>query len=144
MTTVKHLILLPSVILFLWGCNQEETGTIQPGSVEVTGKPDIVFDREIHDFGEISQGEMVSCIFTYKNTGSSDLILEAANASCGCTIPQFSQAPLAPGESERIEVLFDSTGRSGMQSKTVTIISNADSKMVRLTITANIFVKNQS
>ena len=102
------------------------------------GRPLIVFSVESHDFGDISSGEKVSFTFSYRNEGNANLIIQSASASCGCTVPKWSKEPLPPGEKGSIEVVFDSSGRSGRQMKTITIRSNAEPSRKMLQITANV------
>ena len=135
-------MILVVVAVVLSGCNLNDQNRESISEDGDNGKAVITFEKEVHDFGEILQGEKVSCIFTYVNEGDTDLVITGANASCGCTVPKFSKKPLKPGEKERIEVVFDSEGRAGKQAKTVTIVSNAENRMVRLRLTANIIVDN--
>jgi hypothetical protein len=81
----------------------------------------MTFAEEKHDFGKITQGEKVSYSFTFKNTGNSDLIVSNASASCGCTIPNYPKVPVKPGEESKIDVVFNSDGKSGLVEKTVTL-----------------------
>lgn len=106
-------------------------------AVEVISKGGQTFD-----FGVIIQGESVIHEFEIKNTGKSDLVIGAANASCGCTVPKFSKEPIPPGKSGKVEVAFSSSGRTGKQMKTVTLLTNAQPGTVTLTIIANIVVPN--
>lgn len=85
----------------------------------------VEFENETHDFGKITEGEKVSYAFKFKNSGKADLIISDAKGSCGCTVPQWPKNPIAPGGSGVIDVTFDSRGKSGMQNKTVTLITNA-------------------
>lgn len=96
--------------------------------------PVIEFEKEIHDFGKVIQGEKVSFGFKFKNTGKSDLIIAQVNTSCGCTVPKFPKEPIKPGEEKAIKVSFDSKGRKGIQNKTVTVVSNCQpsSTVVRI------------
>lgn len=96
--------------------------------------PVIQFEKTEHDFGIIMQGEKVSYTFKYKNIGNSDLIINNATASCGCTVPHFSREPIAPGQSGEIEVVFDSSNRSGRQTKNITVWSNCQPNQVVLRI----------
>jgi hypothetical protein len=96
--------------------------------------PIIQFDKTEHDFGIILQGEKVSYTFKYKNIGNSDLIINNAKASCGCTVPHFSREPIAPGQSGEIEVVFDSGNRSGRQTKNITVWSNCQPNQTILKI----------
>ena len=114
------------------------------GEYDNESLPAIKFDAESFDFGVIIQGERVSHTFNYTNAGGSDLVITSARGSCGCTVPKFSKAPLAPGEKGEIEIIFDSSGRSGMQKKTVVVLANTQPNTVRLTITAEIVVPKTS
>jgi uncharacterized protein DUF1573 len=78
-----------------------------------------------HDFGTIGEGEKVSHIYTFKNTGAVPLIIESVRPSCGCTAPNWSKEPIPVGGSGEIEVVFDSKGKPNAQNKTVTVTSNA-------------------
>jgi len=84
----------------------------------------IVFEKEIHDFGEIEFDADGRCVFVFTNTGNEPLIISEAKKSCGCTIPSWSKEPIAPGETGRIDVKYD-TKRVGNFAKSVTIKSNA-------------------
>ena len=102
------------------------------------GTAQITFSEYEHDFGKIYEGEQVSYFFKYTNTGTSDLIVTSASASCGCTVPKYDVKPIRPGDSGTMEVKFDSTGRNGVQTKTVSVKSNAGSPVVMLRITADV------
>ncbi|MEO8211291.1 MAG: DUF1573 domain-containing protein [bacterium] len=100
--------------------------------------PILQFEEERHDFGIIEQGEKISFAFKFKNVGKGDLVIRAAQASCGCTVPEYPKEPVKPGDSGVINVTFNSEGKEGMQEKTVTIISNTVPNNYILTITGNI------
>ncbi|REJ82395.1 MAG: DUF1573 domain-containing protein [Bacteroidetes bacterium] len=100
--------------------------------------PVMTFEKTEHDFGKITDGEKVSYAFKFTNTGNADLIIRAANGSCGCTVPEYPKDPIKPGKGGTIIVTFDSTGRTGKQSKTVTIISNTVPNTVTLTINSEV------
>jgi len=87
--------------------------------------PDFKFDVEEYNFGTIKQGESVNYKFNFSNTGKDPLIITEAHGSCGCTVPQWPKDPIKKGEKGIIDVTFNSTGKMGMQDKTVTITSNA-------------------
>jgi len=101
-------------------------------------QPEITFDTLEHDFGNIHQGEKVGWYFKFRNTGGSDLILTHVNASCGCTVVEYSREPVHPGGEGTIRVVFDSSGRSGKQLKKVTVESNAKTLIRQLTLIAHI------
>ncbi|MFM7218227.1 MAG: DUF1573 domain-containing protein [Bacteroidota bacterium] len=98
--------------------------------------PVITFENPVHDFGKLTKGEKVSYAFKFTNTGTGDLIIRHAQASCGCTVPEWPKEPLAPGAGGLITVTFDSEGKSGLIEKTVTIISNTIPNTTNITIKA--------
>jgi len=83
------------------------------------------FEVEEVNFGTITQGDTVHRVFNFTNTGAQPLIITEAHGSCGCTQPQYSKEPIKKGEKAKIEVTFNSTGKMGIQDKTITISSNA-------------------
>ena len=103
--------------------------------------PELSFETLRHNFGDIIQGETVSHQFVFTNTGEGNLIISNAKGSCGCTVPKWPRKPIAPGESEEIKVTFNSAGKSGKQSKTITLVTNAIPNTTVLTISANILTE---
>ena len=86
----------------------------------------IKFDTESVDGGKIIEGEKFEFDYVFKNTGESPLILTSVKPSCGCTTPHWPQGKeIQPGDTEKISVSFNSRGRMGRQSKSVTVRSNA-------------------
>ncbi len=83
------------------------------------------FETEEFNFGTIKQGESVTYEFKFTNTGSEPLIISKAEGSCGCTVPIFPKEPILKNQTSAIKVTFNSTGKFGIQDKTVTITSNA-------------------
>jgi len=94
------------------------------------------FDEMSFDFGTITDGEVVTKIFTFENTGDEDLILLTVKGSCGCTVPEeWPTQPISPGESAEIKVNFNSANRVGTTRKTVRIEANTVPTVTVLTIT---------
>jgi hypothetical protein len=102
--------------------------------------PEIKFEEEVHDFGRITQGEKVSFAFKFKNTGKSNLIIANAAGSCGCTVPEWPKEPILPGQEGKINVIFSSEGRSGLQEKTVTVVTNCEPSTREVHIKTNVIV----
>ena len=98
----------------------------------------ITFAENSHDFGTIDEGDVVTHIFTFTNTGDNPLILDRCKGSCGCTVPQCPKEPIAPGATGEIEVKFNSKGKKNKQTKTVTINANTVPEQTRITISANV------
>ena len=89
--------------------------------------PVMTFDKLSHDFGTISEGEVVETVFTFTNTGSSDLIILNARGSCGCTVPDYPKdQPIAPGDSAQVTVKFDSNNKPNANNRSVTFTTNTE------------------
>ncbi len=91
----------------------------------------IVFDEDIHDYGDVPHGGNGTFAFVFKNTGSEPLLISNAKGSCGCTVPTWPKEPIAPGASASIDVTYD-TQRVGAINKSVTIMSNAVNDPVKV------------
>jgi len=109
-------------------------------SVEKVLMPRIEMLEEIYDFGDINQGESVTHNFVLKNVGNANLIISSAKGSCGCTVPDWPKEPIAEGEEGTIKVTFNSSGRSGKQNKTVTLVTNTIPNTKVLTINGNVII----
>jgi len=75
------------------------------------------------DYGEIEQHADPLRKVAFTNTGTEPLVIKNARGSCGCTVPIWPKEPIMPGESEVIEIRYD-TKRLGSFSKTVKITTN--------------------
>lgn len=156
MKLIKKIILLSlCILLFTVSCKQDNKNNGQistevvnnpvsaDGSSDLDKLPKFEFANKTHDFGVIIEGEKVSYTFKYKNTGKSDLIISSAKGSCGCTVPKYNKEPLPAGKEGFVEVIFDSSGKNGMQSKTITLMANTQPNSEILTITGEV-VKSKS
>lgn len=97
---------------------------------------DIKFDKTTMDFGKFPESNPVQkCTFTFTNTGNAPLIINQAIASCGCTVPEYTKEPVAPGKSGTINVTYNGKGKfPGFFKKTITIRTNGKTEMTRLYI----------
>ena len=98
-----------------------------------TSGPEMTFETMEIDYGTIAQDSDPFRIFTFTNTGDAPLLITNARGSCGCTVPSYSTAPVAPGESSEIKVRYD-THRMGQFRKRVTLTTNASEEPIILTI----------
>jgi hypothetical protein len=78
-----------------------------------------------YDFGKIPQGKPVYHSFEIVNTSNQPLKLDNVQASCGCTTPEWSQEPIAPGASATIKVGYNSAAE-GYFDKAITITYNTN------------------
>ena len=80
------------------------------GYVSAQGKADIKFDKTSHNFGTFSENDpVVSCVFTFTNVGDAPLVIHQAVASCGCTVPEYTQEPVLPGKTGTVKITYNGT-----------------------------------
>lgn len=99
----------------------------------------ITFEKTEHDFGTVKEeGGPITVDFKFKNTGKAPLIVSGVQASCGCTTPDWSKDPIAPGKSGFIRAQYNPQGRPGMFNKTLTVTSNTTPATSLITIKGNV------
>lgn len=91
---------------------------------EKASSPTIVFETKSIEGGKIIEGEKFTYDFKFTNTGKSPLKIISAKPSCGCTAVAPIVESIAPGESASILATFDSKGKVGMQSKSISVQTN--------------------
>lgn len=170
MNTTKALWAFAAAAFFAVSCNdnaaskiKSEGGDVAPANnmsnqaandlsggesmpaINAEDAPVFSFETENHDFGTITEGEMAKHDFVFTNTGKSPLIITNASGSCGCTVPEWPREPIAPGETGRIHVEFNSNNRTGNQTKTVTLSANTvpNKKVLRISAMVNPKANNQ-
>ncbi len=126
----KIVILVFALSVFIACENKQRTDnqTIEENkkALEPTADkfPVMQIDTPTVDLGQITQGDTIMHVYNFKNTGNMPLVVSNVNASCGCTTPSYSTAPVAPGEKGFITVKFNSKGKEGKLNKTVTAYAN--------------------
>ncbi len=111
---------------------------LQKPAVPVGPTTQMAFKGMIHDFGTINQDTKNETVFNFTNTGKEPLIIESAQGSCGCTVPEYPKEPIAPGATGQIKVQYSPGKQKGQQTKTVTLMANTEPRETRLTITAQV------
>jgi hypothetical protein len=106
-------------------------------AAQLAKSPHLVLDRSAHDFGKMEAGQQPSARFTVKNTGKTELVLGALSAGCYCVGYKTPPTPIAPGQSQVVELLY-SQRQLGQVSDAVTITSNDVSGDAKITLKANI------
>ncbi len=127
---MKKLILLFVLPLFI--AVQSQAQTAQPAAANSNG-PIAKWDKMANDFGSIAFNVPKTAEFTVTNVGKKPLIISSVRPSCGCTNPKFSQEPILPGKSSIVSATYNAAN-PGVFTKTVTVITNADTNPVVLQI----------
>ena len=89
-----------------------------------TSKEVLLLKETKYDFGKIPQGKPVKHIFEVVNNGKEPLQIENVQASCGCTTPEWDNAPMAPGAARKITVGYNAVA-GGPFEKTITVFYDA-------------------
>lgn len=132
---MKKLFILFALTAGLFAC----TGS---NDVEVGNKTTMEVDL-VYDAGKVLKGEMITAKFNVRNTGNYPLVIADVKGSCSCTVAEFPEDPILPGESGEImaHVNTDQTG-AGVLNKAVRIVANTEPLSVtQLIIKANVMNK---
>jgi len=129
MIYLRNFLTIITLSFFFFACNESASSKINPNNKSSIQKEsnyaEITFDRVFHDFGMVSEGEIVKTIFKFTNTSENDLYIVDALGSCGCTVPKYPKnVPIKPGGTGEIEVNFDTNGRPDLQQKMVKVSAN--------------------
>ena len=139
---MRNFFLSIACLVILAACNNQKAvestadsiKTSEIAAPDTANAPAFKFEKEVYDFGKITDGDVVTYDFKFKNIGNSPLIISSATASCGCTVPEYPKEPVAPGAEGVIRVIFNSAGKPGMQNKVLSITSNTIPSLTELNI----------
>lgn len=115
------------------------------GLASAQNKPAVEFDKTSHNFGAFSENSpVVTTTFTFTNTGKAPLVIHQAVASCGCTVPEYTQEPIQPGKTGTVKVTYNGEGKlPGHFKKSVTLRTNAEPEIIRLYIEGDMTPKDK-
>ena len=141
-----------SLSLMTISCNDNAAKKIKAENLEFAkerdeeikiGGPKLKFDKTEHDFGVIKEGDVVETVFSFTNSGKSELIITSAKGSCGCTVPEWPKEPIMPGEAGEIKVKFNSDRKPNLQQKQITLVTNTEQGKEILKIKAQVTPKSK-
>ena len=114
-------------LALIFGVMLSQAQTKAPTEKKAVNGPKMEFETSVMDYGLIEHNSDGKREFVLTNTGNAPLIISNAKGSCGCTVPTWPKAPIAPGESASIGVKY-ATKRIGKFTKTITLTTNAEKK----------------
>ncbi|MBM3431922.1 MAG: DUF1573 domain-containing protein [Bacteroidetes bacterium] len=133
---LKILLLLPILSLTLWACKQVDKRTnatdaekskeeaLRIAQADTLNLTDVEWlDSIDRSLGKLKAKKSVDIIWRFKNVGNKPLIIDNATASCGCTVPEKPEKPIAPGEQGIIKATFNGSGEGSIR-KEVHVIGN--------------------
>ena len=77
-------------------------------AVKTGDKTSIDFVQHEIDMGKLEYKMPETVEIPFENTGENALVIYKVEASCGCTVPEWSKKPVKPGEKGHISVTYDS------------------------------------
>ncbi len=112
---------------------QQEEVTVSQEEVTVS------WDKTSHDFGTFQEESgKQTATFTFKNTGSENMVITNVRSSCGCTSPDWTKTPVKPGEEGYVKATYNPTNRPGKFAKSITVTTNATPSTTVLRINGNV------
>jgi hypothetical protein len=101
--------------------------------------PSASWDITSFDFGNFKEEDgKQTATFTFKNTGSENLIITNVRSSCGCTAPDWTKTPVKPGEEGYVKATYDPKNRPGKFNKSITVTTNGTPPTTVLRITGDV------
>lgn len=111
-------------------------------TVDAQNDTQLTVTENSYNFGTIAEADgLTSHTFIVKNTGNAPLVITRVTASCGCTQPEWTKAPIAPGKTGEVKVTYNPKGRPGPFYKTISIFSNGKKGRYALAIKGNVTPK---
>lgn len=103
-------------------------------NAQTTASQEVLSVKESEfNFGTIPQGKPVYHFFEVTNTGKDPMVISNVQTSCGCTTPEWSKEPIAPGGTAKIKVGYNAAAE-GSFDKHITIMYNQNlSKQIKIT-----------
>ena len=105
-------------------------------------KPEIKFEEYEYNFGTVTEDTVIIHEYVFSNTTRTPLIVTDTHGTCHCIVADFTAEPLAKNQKGKIKISFDTKGRTGIQEKTITVNSNAETSKVILYLKGAVKAKN--
>lgn len=129
---INHLVLLFFAVFISISCGNKRANVKQDksqiGFSEKIGSSNIGFVREMHNFGTLKAGEIVSFSFIFMNYGAIPFSIKKVETSCGCIKVVYDKKDIAPREKSVIEVIFNTSGEWGNQLKMIEVETSRGEK----------------
>ena len=109
------------------------------GSLAVSAKASLTWESTEADLHPSLSDETAVAHFKYTNTGDKPVKIVTVHPSCGCTTAALAKDTVAPKESGEITATFKIGDRSGVQKKTIAVVTDDQpDKPTMLHLTATI------
>ena len=107
---------------------------------EAQSKPltNLVLSEAQFDFGKIKKGDQKEHTYEITNMGKNPLIISQVKPGCGCTVPDYTQEPILPGQKGKITLKFDSSNFEGLVNKQAEVFANVEKAPIIIGFSADI------
>ncbi|GEM_PF-3028454 len=119
-TFIITLLWVPALLAVGGWARADQSAATPPGKKG----PRISVENNVHDFGEIVQGEKVGAAFTFQNTGDETLKIERLVSDHNRVTAKASDTALGPGQEGAIEVSLDATRLRGHVAAEISLFTN--------------------
>lgn len=145
---MKNFLIGVFLLIFAISCEQgknkqPEISALAKAAADTLNYTEIQWIDSVANFGIVKMGEKVEVKFKFKNVGTKPLLLLQVQAGCGCTTPDYTKEPVAPGKEGWVNGIFNSENQRGEVHKYIMVKSNTKNGVEhRLTFTG--VVNNES
>lgn len=135
---MKKLIVLCSCLcsIMLIQAQTKPLASAKLPAYEGTGA-EIYFNDLTINIGNVKVGDVKLKTVVFTNIGKKPLILDDVISSCDCTTLKWTKEPVMPGKQGMIKVTYMAKN-TGMISKRLTVLSNANTDRVILQIRGDV------
>lgn len=131
---MRKIGLLLGLGAFLLACGGEQ-------KIEVGQKTTLTIEP-VFEGGKVMLGEVVEATFKVKNVGDYPLIISEVKGSCSCTVADYPEEPIAPGETGEIKATVKTeNAKPGKLSKEVRVMANTEPSITILHVNAEVIRK---
>ena len=100
------------------------------------------FKEDSHRFSDTVEGVLLEHDFVFTNTGKTPLIFSDYKVECPCTKVILPKKPIAPGETDRLKVTFDTKGKYYYQDRIIYLKANTKKGTHKIRIKVNVIPLN--
>ncbi|GHU91367.1 hypothetical protein FACS1894155_10970 [Bacteroidia bacterium] len=113
--------------------------TLKLTDAKINNASQISVNETTHDFKTIKEKDgKVTAVFTLTNNTDKPVVITNVKPSCGCTTPEWTKEPIAPGKQGHVKATFDPAGRPGPFDKTITVETSGEPTSIILRIKGNV------
>lgn len=137
------------IVYLSFGCdlktsNQSKASSPKPVIAEKKHElTSLRFENKVVDIGEISDDTTINADYIFRNTGNKPLFIYNVNPNCICTAHMLSKKAVAPNDTGKLTLIFNSKDKYGEQIIYSTLEANTMDKLYRVILKTKIAEKTK-